>query len=388
MNAPQVTKHFMPRIGGYVKRAEMLKKAISQTSSPSPTDKSSEEKREEEEEEDEDFDLDEELNKLVGMKNIKREILAMRREMMLDKRRVDLGLEIEKAKAPHIAFYGNSGTGKTRIARLIGKIFKQLQVIPRGKLVEVQRSDLVAGYIGQTATKTRKVIEKSKGGVLFVDEAYRLLGRSDDGKDFGPEAIEELMSEMTKGDPVMVFAGYKHDMERFFKSNAGLFRRVSRHFIFCDYTTTEIAQITFLVVKKKGFRFAQGTTVDKLAKMIEDNTNQIQRSAFNGAMASRIFDLAKRNLDRRLSLKATADELVTFSNKDVTEALKEIPVPPKDSIIPMPTGGENDKAMESSDDEEEEDYPSSAVSNNNGEGSGGGGMDLRVPVAILNNTTK
>ncbi len=122
-----------------------MKKVLA-TSAPSPSDEKTEEKEEEDEEEDEDFDLDEELKKLVGMKNIKREILAMRREMMLDKRRIDLGLEIEKAQAPHIAFYGNPGTGKTRIARLIGKIFKQLEVIPKGKLVEVQRSDLVAGY--------------------------------------------------------------------------------------------------------------------------------------------------------------------------------------------------------------------------------------------------
>ena len=375
MNAPQITNHFMPRINGYIKRAEQLKKVLA-TSAPSPSEEKTEEKEEEEEEEDEeDFDLDEELKKLVGMKNIKREILAMRREMMLDKRRIDLGLEIEKAQAPHIAFYGNPGTGKTRIARLIGKIFKQLEVIPKGKLVEVQRSDLVAGYIGQTATKTRKVIEKSKGGVLFVDEAYRLLGRSDDGKDFGPEAIEELMSEMTKGDPVMVFAGYKHDMERFFKSNAGLFRRVSRHFIFSDYTAKEISQITFLVVKKKGFKFSQGTTVDKLAQMIERNTTQLQRSAFNGAMASRIFDLAKRNLDRRLSLKASADELVTFSDDDVQKALKEIPHPPKGSIIPMPQGSED--VVDSSEDEDH-----ITPMNNSG---GGGGDGLRIPVAILNN---
>ena len=146
MNAPQITNHFLPRINGYVKRAEQLKKVL-ETSSPAPPEEKTKdkEKEEKEEEDDEEFDLDEELKKLVGMKNIKREILAMRREMMLDKRRVDLGLEIEKAQAPHIAFYGNPGTGKTRIARLIGKIFKQLKVIPKGKLVEVQRSDLVAG---------------------------------------------------------------------------------------------------------------------------------------------------------------------------------------------------------------------------------------------------
>ena len=208
---------------------------------------------------------------------------------------------------------------------------------------------------------------------------YRLLGRSDDGKDFGPEAIEELMSEMTKGDPVMVFAGYKHDMERFFKSNAGLFRRVSRHFIFSDYTAKEIAQITFLVVKKKGFKFAHGTTVDKLAQMIERNTTQLQRSAFNGAMASRIFDLAKRNLDRRLSLKASADALVTFSNEDVQKALKEIPHPPKGSIIPMPKGSED--VLDSSE-EDEDQFITTPMNNNSG---GGGGDGLRIPVAILNN---
>ena len=115
---------------------------------------------------------------------------------------------------------------------LLGKRGKKLLSTTQADKSNITRQTPKYRYIGQTATKTRKVIEKSKGGVLFVDEAYRLLGRSDDGKDFGPEAIEELMSVMTKGDPVMVFAGYKHDMENFFKSNAGLFRRVSRHFIF------------------------------------------------------------------------------------------------------------------------------------------------------------
>ena len=136
-----------------------------------------------------------------------------------------------------------------------------------------------------------------------------------------------------------------------------------------DYTTKEIAQITFLVVKKKGFKFSHDTTVDRLANMIEQNTTQLQRSAFNGAMASRIFDLAKRNLDRRLSLKATADELVTFSNDDVRKALKEIPHPPKGSIVPMPQDVV-DGAMNSSEEDDVEGMSD--------------GSDLRIPVAILN----
>eukprot|EP00941_MAST-03F_sp_MAST-3F-sp1_P001660 g1660.t1 len=277
--------------------------------------------------------LEEEFAKLVGMDDIKSEILMMRRELMLDKRRRDLGMDLGPLESPHFAFYGNPGTGKTMIARLIASCLRTLEVVPNGQLVEVQRSDLVAGFVGQTGPKTRKVIDQAKGGILFVDEAYRLLGQPGAKSDFGPEAIEELMAVMNDGDPVMVFAGYEGDMARFFQSNEGLFRRVQRHFHFKDYSCLEIAKITTMRIKRKKFNlppeWGGGEAADaQMALLIQQNTTQRQRSMFNAAMAKRIQKLAKANLDRRLDIKATLDELMTFSVDDLLQAVQAIPEPP------------------------------------------------------------
>ena len=148
-------------------------------------------------------------------------------------------------------FLGNPGTGKTSIARLVAGVLRDVGRLPRGQLHEVQRSDLVAGYVGQTAQKTKTEIEKAMGGVLFVDEAYRLAPK-EGGKDFGMEAIDELMAVMNDGDPIMIFAGYVKEMEEFTNSNAGFARRVQRVFHFADYTERQLAQIAMIMIKKKG----------------------------------------------------------------------------------------------------------------------------------------
>jgi SpoVK/Ycf46/Vps4 family AAA+-type ATPase len=326
------------RVNGYITRVEVLKKAIDAKEHPAATNAKKKGK------EDKDgnplpkikpckkVNLEEEFAKLVGMDDIKSEILMMRRELMLDKRRRELGMDLGDLEAPHFAFYGNPGTGKTMIARLIASCLRTLEVVPNGQLVEVQRSDLVAGFVGQTGPKTKKVIDQAKGGILFVDEAYRLLGQPGAKSDFGPEAIEELMAVMNDGDPVMVFAGYEGDMARFFQSNEGLFRRVQRHFHFKDYSCLEIAKITVMRIKRKKFRCPEawrGDEDQQLANVIMEHTSKRQRSMFNAAMAKRIQKLAKANLDKRLDIKATLDELMTFSVDDIVGAVKLIPEPPK-----------------------------------------------------------
>eukprot|EP00939_MAST-03C_sp_MAST-3C-sp1_P005334 g5334.t1 len=291
---PQIAKHVVPKIQNYLERAEALKRVLRENEGVASDPPLNNENDGAKTTLEPPVDVDEEMRKLVGLKELKSEVLAMRKELLLDKRRVDLGLEVARPVPPHMAFYGNPGTGKTRVARLIGQILRSLNVVSKGHLIEVQRSDLVAGFVGQTATKTRKVIESAKGGVLFIDEAYRLLGPtgSSTSKDFGTEAIEELMSVMTTGDPVMIFAGYKSDLDRFFASNAGLFRRVQRHFTFPDYAPKEIARILQLVVSSKGFDFEDKDGggidgVDDLAQLIEAHTTAAQRSAFNGALGAR-----------------------------------------------------------------------------------------------------
>lgn len=327
------------RMSGYMDRVEYLKSAIAgEEESGTATAKMEEDAAKKKEEKRvkikpaKKINLEEEFAKLVGLDDIKAEILSMRQELLLDKRRRELGMDLGPIEAPHFAFYGNPGTGKTMVARLVASCLRTLGVVKHGQLVEVQRSDLVAGYVGQTGPKTQKVIEQAKEGILFVDEAYRLLGQPGAKSDFGPEAIEELMAVMNDGDPVMVFAGYDKDMERFFQSNEGMFRRVQRHFRFRDYSCLEIAKITVMRIERKKFKLPSewgNQKTEELAKIISTYTSQRQRSTFNAAMAKRIHKLAKFHLDRRLDIKSTLDELMTFSVDDLVTAVKAIPEPPE-----------------------------------------------------------
>ena len=196
--------------------------------------------------------LEVELAKLVGQDEVKEALRALRRALALDKMRHDSGNFFEGAPH-HYLFSGQPGTGKTRVARLIAMVYMQLGLLETGNLVEVQRSDLVAGHIGQTAAKTREKIEEAKGGVLFIDEAYTLVGRGE--KDFGIEAIEEIMRVMNEGDPVCIFAGYKGEMSEFIEANPGLYRRITRKFNFNDYTAAQLADMTSKYIKEQGFEY-------------------------------------------------------------------------------------------------------------------------------------
>ena len=194
--------------------------------------------------------LEHELSSVIGLETLKQQLWAFYLSLSLDAARREAGHAIGKQSKFHMIFRGNPGTGKTTMGRLMARLLFRLEITPTADLVEVQRADLVAAYVGQTAPKTREVIEKSKSGLLFVDEAYRLAGKGD--KDFGPEAIEELMAAMNSppGEaPVMVFAGYTLDMATFLQANEGLYRRFPYTFDFSDYTATHLAHILELTVK-------------------------------------------------------------------------------------------------------------------------------------------
>ncbi|CAJ1452345.1 unnamed protein product [Effrenium voratum] len=143
----------------------------------------------------------------------------------------------------HMILKGNPGTGKTTVARMLGKILCHLGITQTDKLVEVQRADLVGEYVGHTAPKTRSVINSAKGGILFIDEAYRLTPRGTGGNDFGKEALEEIMRDMERGDPLVIFAGYQDEMEALKGANRGLERRIRHEFQMADYTPLELAKI-------------------------------------------------------------------------------------------------------------------------------------------------
>ena len=197
-------------------------------------------------------DLKKELHGYIGLDRIKEEVDSLINWIEICKARKDHGLPTPDLSL-HMVFSGNPGTGKTMVARLMSRIYKSLGVLSKGHLVEVDRSGLVAGYVGQTAIKTAEVIEKAMGGVLFIDEAYALSNRG--STDYGMEAIDTLLKAMEdhRDDLVVIVAGYTELMQEFVHSNPGLESRFNRFMHFPDYTVDEMAGIFKMRCEKSGY---------------------------------------------------------------------------------------------------------------------------------------
>ena len=203
-------------------------------------------------------DLLAELDSYVGMDAIKTEVRSLINMVQVYKLRREHDLPTTDMSL-HMVFSGNPGTGKTTVARIMSRIYHSLDILSKGQLVEVDRSGLVAGYVGQTALKTQKVIEKAMGGVLFIDEAYALNGKSEN--DFGQEAIDTILKAMEdhRDDLVVIVAGYTELMDRFIHSNPGLESRFNRFLMFEDYTPEQMLDIFKMQCKKGCYVLAQGT---------------------------------------------------------------------------------------------------------------------------------
>ena len=203
-------------------------------------------------------DLLAELDGYVGMDAIKEEVRSLINMVQVYKLRRENDLPTTDMSL-HMVFSGNPGTGKTTVARIMARIYHSLDILSRGQLVEVDRSGLVAGYVGQTALKTQKVIEKAMGGVLFIDEAYALNGKSEN--DFGQEAIDTILKAMEdhRDDLVVIVAGYTELMDRFIHSNPGLESRFNRFLMFEDYTPEQMVSIFKMQCKKGCYVLAEGT---------------------------------------------------------------------------------------------------------------------------------
>ncbi|XP_043714217.1 stage V sporulation protein K-like [Telopea speciosissima] len=278
-------------------------------------------------------ELENELSKIVGLHELKVQLRKWMKGMVLDKKRRALGIQVSTPKAPHMAFLGNPGTGKTKVARILGKLFHTLGILPTDKVKEVQRTDLVGEYIGQTGPKTKKVIREAEGGILFVDEAYRLIPvPCQRTKDFGLEALEEIMSVMDSGKIVTIFAGYTKPMKGLISSNEGLYRRVTKFFSFHDFSCEELAQILHLKMNNQpvssslfGFKLDPECTLEVVAELIEIETTVMQRQKMNGGLVDLMLVNAKENLDFRLDFDSSdEDDLRTFILEDLEVGLKSL----------------------------------------------------------------
>ena len=201
--------------------------------------------------------LDKLDRELVGLKPVKTRIREIAALLLIDRLRRKFEL-VSETPTLHMCFTGNPGTGKTTVAMRMGEILKRLGYVREGHLVTVTRDDLVGQYIGHTAPKTKEVIKKAMGGVLFIDEAYYLY-RPENERDYGAESIEILLQVMenNRDDLVVILAGYKDKMDRFFQSNPGMRSRVAHHIDFPDYSTGELMDIGELMLEEQKYQFSK-----------------------------------------------------------------------------------------------------------------------------------
>ena len=259
--------------------------------------------------------LDRELIGLVPVKTRIREIAAL---LLVDRLRKQFALTSETPTL-HMSFTGNPGTGKTTVAMRMAEILHRLGYVRKGHLVAVTRDDLVGQYIGHTAPKTKEVLKKAMGGVLFIDEAYYLY-RPENERDYGQEAIEILLQVMEnqRDDLVVILAGYKDRMDTFFKSNPGLSSRIAHHLDFPDYGQGELLQIGERMLSSMNYRFAAGAREafdEYLALRIRQPHFANARSVRNALDRARLRQASRLFADRDRAL--TEADLATLAPEDI-----------------------------------------------------------------------
>ena len=264
-------------------------------------------------------DLLAELDGYVGMDAIKEEVRSLINMVQVYKLRREHDLPTTDMSL-HMVFSGNPGTGKTTVARIMARIYHSLDILSKGQLVEVDRSGLVAGYVGQTALKTQKVIEKAMGGVLFIDEAYALNGKSEN--DFGQEAIDTILKAMEdhRDDLVVIVAGYTDLMEKFIHSNPGLESRFNRFLLFEDYSPDEMLAIFRMQCKKGCYQLAEGT--EELVRDYINEENGDPETFGNARGVRNCFEHILVAQNNRLAAmeSVTKDDLMTIIPDDVLYA--------------------------------------------------------------------
>ena len=247
-----------------------------------------------------------ELNSLIGLPEVKTKMKEVCDWVIFNQLRTEQGFKTSELSL-HMIFTGHPGTGKTTVARLVARIFKALGVLKKGHLVEADRSDLVAEYVGQTAVKTKRKLKEAKDGVLFIDEAYSLSRFS--GNDFGIEAIDTIVKAMedNRGNLVIILAGYPNEMDRFMKANPGLFSRFQHHVNFKDYTIFELMMIADLFLKQKQYKLTS-EAIGHLEEILQNKVEENKTSHGNGRLVRNLIEKA---------ILAKASKVVTDVNKGI-----------------------------------------------------------------------
>ena len=260
---------------------------------------------------------------LVGLGPVKLRIKEIAALLLVQRLRKNLGLGLNASSVGlHMSFTGSPGTGKTEVANRMADILYKLGYIRKGHLITVTRDDLVGQYIGHTAPKTKEVLKRAMGGVLFIDEAYYLY-KPDNERDYGSEAIEILLQVMEnqREDLVVIFAGYKERMDSFYESNPGLSSRVANHIDFPDYTPQELIHIGRMILEEQQYKM----TSEAETALLEYISRRSQMPLFaNARTISNAIDTARMRHANRMFNSGdkvlTKSELVTIELEDITES--------------------------------------------------------------------
>ncbi len=266
-----------------------------------------------------------ELNALIGLENIKKKVREYVDFVGFLQLRKKAGIKDDDEIVLHSVFTGNPGTGKTTVVKLLGKIYRSMGLLSKGHVHTVEASDIVAGFIRQTGKDTKKAIEKARGGILFIDEAYMLFKEGNTGNDFGSEAVAALITEMSdgKGDIAIMVAGYPKEMESFLNSNPGLKSRFRNYFHFEDYTPDELSGIAEFAANKKGVEISKGAE-KQLKKVLTDTFRKRDRTFGNARFAFALIDEAKMNLAARIMKdpkvgQLSISQLSTLNAEDIED---------------------------------------------------------------------
>ena len=263
-----------------------------------------------------------ELDELIGLESVKEEVRSLANFVKVQKMRQEKGLKTPKMSY-HLVFTGSPGTGKTTVARIVARIYKDLGILKKGHTVETDRSGLVAEYVGQTAMKTNHIVDSALNGVLFIDEAYALVPENS-ASDYGAEAIATLLKRMEddRDKLVVIIAGYPNEMKRFIESNPGLQSRFNRYLNFPDYTPDELFRIFCLYLKKNQYTMNEEAGA-YLRGRLEEIVAHKSRNFGNARYVRNVFEKVIQDHANRMvnSRNATEKELSEITVQDLKKEI-------------------------------------------------------------------